>query len=118
MMATASEHNTATRAQHIPLQAIAAQAGKKLPAILDPDAVEEHDEADRSDERRRRRGRRDRAERQAGEQDRADVEREPRDRDPADGVAEADGRKNRQHRRLLEEMTNGLQHTPSSVNSA
>ena len=76
--ATAERAQHRRRAQRIPLQPIAAQAGKKLPAVLNPDAVEEHDEADRSDERRRRRLRRDRAERQSREQDGADVEREAR----------------------------------------
>ena len=97
-------------AQRVPHQAGATQARKELPPVLDADAVEKHHEADRAHERRRRRHGRDRPERQACKQHPADVERKARDRDPADGVADANRRKQRQHRRVLEERADAVEH--------
>ena len=60
-----ARRSTPDGAERVPLQPGSTQTCEELPAVLNADAVEEHHEADRTHQRRRRRLGRDRPERQA-----------------------------------------------------
>ena len=85
----------------------AGEPGNELRAELHAEAVEEHHQAQRADERRRLRGWRHRAKEQAREQHGADAERQALEVDGTECVAARDHEKERQERLLGEEGGEG-----------
>ena len=100
--------------EQVPLQTRPAQAREELRAVLDADAIQEHGQADGTDEPWRRGVRRDGSDGKAGEQHRSDAERESGDRDLPQRVAEPDDGKQREQRRVLEDDPDPFQHARHS----
>ena len=85
----------------------AGDAGRELPAVLDADAVEEHDEAEKAQERGRRGARHRRAQGQAREEHGPDPEREAAQVDLAHRVADPDHEEEGEERLRDEERGQG-----------
>ena len=96
--------------EQVPDQTGTAQAREEGPAVLNAHAVEEHGQADGVHQARRHGSGREGANRETGKQHRADAEGEPGNRNLPQRVAEPDGRKEREQRRLLQDDPHPLHH--------
>ena len=87
-------------------------AFEELPAVENPDAVEEHDEAGQPDRTDDLGFRRECTDGEADKEHGADAEREAEDIDLADQITDADRQKRRQDRLAADDIARKIKHVP------